>query len=90
MRRRLFLKVYLTLIAALAIVAVASAAFVRLGDHEMSRGLAGQRDRFLAAMLPPGDGPAALRLVLERLGRAFEADITVFDTQRRPIASVGR
>lgn len=86
----LFLKVYVTLLAALAIVAVASAAFVRFGDDEMDRGWAARRDAFVAAMLPAGDSPGDLDLVLSRLGRALDADITVFDAAGRPIASVGR
>jgi two-component system OmpR family sensor kinase len=90
MRSSLFLKVYLTLLAALAVVAIASAAFVRLGDDEMDRGWAARRDAFVAAMLPPGDSAGELDLVLSRLGRALDADITVFDAEGRAIASVGR
>jgi len=89
-RNRLFFKVYATLLAALAIVAVASAAFVRFGDDEMNRGWAARREAFLAAMLAAGDDPAELDRVLSRLGRALDADITVYDEEGRPIASVGR
>ena len=53
MGRSLFLKIYVTLLAALAVVAVASAVFVRFGDDEMDRGWAARRDAFVTAMLPP-------------------------------------
>jgi len=89
-RSRLFLKVYATLLAALAVVAIASAAFVRFGDDEMDRGWAARREAFVAAMLPAGDSAGDLDLVLSRLGRALDADITVYDAARRPIASVGQ
>ncbi len=88
-RNSLFAKVYLTLLAALAIVAIASAAFIFLGDDDMERGWTGRRDAFLAAIIPAGGDPAELMGVLRGLARAFDADITVYDANKRPIASVG-
>lgn len=90
MRSRLFLKVYATLVAAIAVVALLGALVVRLGQDDDERGWAGRRDGFLAAMLPEASDPAALRLVLGRLGQAFGADITVFDASGRGIASTGK
>jgi signal transduction histidine kinase len=89
-RNSLFLKIYVTLLGALAIVAVASAAFVRFGDDEMDRGWAARQQAFVAALLPAGDDPGDLDLVLSRLGRALDADITVYDAAGRKIAGVGR
>jgi signal transduction histidine kinase len=89
MRGTLFLKVYVTLIAALVIVALTSALLVRLSQDD-EFGWAGQRDSFLAAMLPAAGDPASQRLVLERLRDAFGADITVFAPTGAPVASIGR
>lgn len=86
-RNSLFLKIYATLLAALAIVAFASAAFWWVGQSREEEGWRGRRDRFIAAMLPPADGPAELRPTLERLGRAFDAEIAVYAPDGRLIAA---
>ena len=84
MRSSLFLKVYATLLATLAVVAIASFMFVRMGQDEQDRGWASRRDHFLAAMLPPDADPAALEIVLDRLAAAFDGDIAVFGRRRQP------
>ena len=68
MRSSLFLKVYMTLLAALAVVAVASAAFVRFGDDEIDRGWTSRRDAFVAAMLPAGDSAAEKAEIMRSCG----------------------
>jgi two-component system OmpR family sensor kinase len=90
LRHSLFAKVYLTVIAALAVVALASAGFVGLGNRDMERGWESRRDAFIAAIIPAGDDRQELRAVLHALGRAFEADIAVYDSEGRVIESVGR
>jgi signal transduction histidine kinase len=90
MRSRLFLKVYATLLMTLAVVAIASFMFVRMGQDEQDRGWASRRDHFLAAMLPPDAEPAALDIVLDRLAAAFDGDIAVFGPDGSPIAAAGR
>jgi signal transduction histidine kinase len=89
MRNSLFVKVYLTLLASLVVVALASALFVRLSHDEEDRGWAARRDAFLAAMLPADADMQETRIVLARLGEAFDADITVFTADGGVIASVG-
>ncbi len=89
MRNSLFVKVYLTLLASLVVVALASAIFVRLSHDEEDRGWAARRDAFLAAMLPADADMQETRIVLARLGEAFDADITVFTADGGTIASVG-
>jgi two-component system OmpR family sensor kinase len=89
-RNSLFLKIYATLLAALAIVAFASAAFWWVGQSREEEGWRGRRDRFIAAMLPPADGPVQLRPTLERLGRAFDAEIAVYAPDGRLLAANGR
>lgn len=90
MRNSLFLKVYLTLLASLVVVALASAVFVRLSHDEEDRGWGARRNAFLADMLPADADPGETRIVLERLGRAFDADISVFSADGALIAGVGR
>ena len=89
MRNSLFLKIYLTLLASLVVVALASAAFVRLSHDEEDRGWTARRNAFIAAMLPADADAAETRIVLARLGAAFEADITMFAPNGETIAHVG-
>jgi two-component system OmpR family sensor kinase len=89
-RNSLFLKIYATLLAALAIVAFSSAVFWWVGQSREEEGWRGRRDRFIAAMLPPADGAAQLRPTLERLGRAFDAEIAVYAPDGRLIAANDR
>ncbi|EXL02669.1 sensor histidine kinase [Aquamicrobium defluvii] len=89
MRNSLFVKVYLTLLASLVVVALASAVFVRFSHDEEDRGWAARRDAFLAAMLPANTDEQETRIMLARLGEAFDADITVFTADGGTIASVG-
>ncbi|MCG5486680.1 MAG: HAMP domain-containing histidine kinase [Sinorhizobium meliloti] len=89
MRSRLFLKIYLTLLASLAAVAVASAAFVWLGQGEEESGWQSQRARFVAALIPPDMDNRTVEATIERFSRAFNADIAVFDPRGGLIASAG-
>ncbi|ACP26773.1 sensor protein [Sinorhizobium fredii NGR234] len=90
MRSRLFLKIYLTLLASLAAVAIASAAFVWLGQGEEDVSWQSQRTRFVTALIPPDMDRRSVEATLQRFSRAFDADITVYDPQGRPLASAGR
>ena len=89
MRNSLFLKVYLTLLACLVVVALASALFLRFSHDEEDRGWGARRDAFIAAMLPADASMDETRLVLARLGDAFDADITLFTADGSTLASVG-
>ncbi|MCO5159045.1 MAG: HAMP domain-containing histidine kinase [Aquamicrobium sp.] len=89
MRNSLFLKVYLTLIASLVVVALASAAFVRLSHDEEDRGWGARRDAFVAAMLPANAPLAETRIVVERLAAALDADIALYDASGGLIAGAG-
>ncbi|MDK1492012.1 HAMP domain-containing sensor histidine kinase [Sinorhizobium sp. 7-81] len=90
MRSRLFLKIYLTLLASLAAVAVASAAFVWLGQGEEELSWQSQRARFVTALIPPDMDRRSVEATLERFSRAFDADIAVYDPGGKLIASAGR
>ncbi|CCE97529.1 putative sensor protein [Sinorhizobium fredii HH103] len=90
MRSRLFLKIYLTLLASLAAVAVASAGFVWLGQGEEDLSWQSQRARFVAALIPADMDRRSVEATLERFSRTFDADIAVYDPRGRLIAGAGR
>jgi signal transduction histidine kinase len=89
--RRLYQKIFLTIIASLVVVVLIAGAFWRYGP-ENSRlapviAIAGE----LAALtLPEADAPREeQRRALERIGRRLNLDITLFDSSLSPIASAG-
>lgn len=90
MRNSLFVKIYLTVLASLAVVAIASAIFVRMGQEREHAGWSGRRDAFIAAMLPAGSDPALLQATVQRLSAAVDADISVYGPQGRLLAAAGR
>ncbi|TIY07710.1 MAG: two-component sensor histidine kinase, partial [Mesorhizobium sp.] len=90
MRNSLFVKIYFTVLASLAVVAIASAVFVRMGQEREHVGWSGRRDAFIAAMLPEGADPALLQATVQRLSAAVDADISVYGPQGLLLASAGR
>ena len=90
MRGSLFIKIYLTLLASLAVVAIASAIFVRVSNDREFEGWSGRRDAFIAAMLPVEADPATLQATVAHLSRAFDADITIYAPGGRILALAGR
>jgi two-component system OmpR family sensor kinase len=88
-RGKLFFKVYLTVLATLAAVAVASGVYwrVTLDREDVSWGE--RRDRFVAEMLPPGDDPVFTQTTIERFASAFDADIALYSADRRLLAAAG-
>ncbi|MGE0502976.1 MAG: ATP-binding protein [Rhizobiaceae bacterium] len=89
MRSRLFLKVYLTLMACLAAVALATGVYWRIVSDREETGWMTRRDTFLAAMLPAGAGREASQQMVDRLAQAFDADISLYDAAGGLIASAG-
>ncbi|MGV6875790.1 sensor histidine kinase [Pseudochelatococcus sp. B33] len=89
MRGSLFLKIYLTLLASLVVVALVGAGFLWLSRDDEDRGLYGRRDALLAAMLPADADPAETRIVLKRAADAFDADIALYDADGRLSVAVG-
>lgn len=89
MRKNLFLKIYVTLLAGLVVVALAGAAVMRLSYDGDDSSWHARRDAFLAAMLPAGDDVEASRVVLERLGKALDADIALYDADGTLRTAVG-
>lgn len=89
MRSSLFLKIYLTLLMSLLVVALAAATLLWLSRGEDDRGWMARRDAFIAAMLPAEAEIEETQIVLARLGAALEADITVFAPDGEAVASIG-
>lgn len=89
LRGSLFLKIYMTLLASLAVVAIVSAVFVRFGQDEQDTGWRERRDHFVAAMLPPDAPLAETRLVLERFAAAIEGEVVLIGRDGVPIAGAG-
>jgi signal transduction histidine kinase len=91
--KRLYLRIYLAVLASLAIFAVLAALGWKLG---VERDRAGRDERALIAeviaeILPSADAPPdAQRAALERWQKRSGVDLAVFDAQRRPIAAAGR
>ena len=90
MRSRLFLKVYLTLLASLVAVSVATGLFWRITTDREESGWMARRDRFLIAMLPASDTKTGAQAIVDRLAKAFDADISLYDPTGVLIASAGK
>jgi len=88
MRSRLFLKIYLTILGSIAILAITGIAALALllGGTE-DRNFAGERAALIAAALLPEDADAvALQATLERLGAASGAALSVQDAAGATLA----
>ena len=91
--RRLYLKIYIAVLASLAIFALLAAigwkvAFDRERAGSDERALIGE---LVSELLPASDAPEPLqRAALERWQKRSGVDLALFDAQRRPIASAGR
>jgi len=91
--KRLYLRIYLSMIASLAIFALIAAlgwkfAFDREHASRDERALVAE---VVAALLPPADAPPeAQRAVLERWHARTGVDVALFDARRAPIAAAGR
>jgi two-component system OmpR family sensor kinase len=86
---RLFFKVYLTLLACLTAVAIASGAYwsaaTNLDDIDWDE----RRDRLVEALLPTGDDPAIVDAMLTRFAAGVGADVALYTASGRPIAAAG-
>lgn len=91
--RRLYLRIYVAVLASLAIFALLAAigwkfAFERERAGSDERALIGE---LVAELLPASDAPEPMqRAALERWQQRSGVDLALFDAQRRPIASAGR
>lgn len=88
---RLFLKVYLTVIGTLLLAALVTAAVWRAGpEMETARGAFELASGVAAAALAdPGSPPASQQKAVDRLARLLKADLALYDSHERLIASSG-
>lgn len=87
---RLFLKIYLTVLGCLALVVVTLSALAFLGRLDANRGPLEQGVSKLASSVLSADVPLPQRqAMLDRLSRAFDADIAIFDAQGRFVQGAG-
>ena len=89
-RRRLFWRVYLTLLVSLVMVAVIMAGLWRAFGNTPWERFGALRIHLANSLLPPRNVmPSVLTGTIERLGHDIGADITVFNTDGQPLASYG-
>ncbi|MGE3308240.1 MAG: HAMP domain-containing protein, partial [Rhizobiaceae bacterium] len=89
MRSRLFWKVYLTLLASLVAVALATGLFWSVLSDRDEDGWTSRRDMFLATMLPANETAEQANTTVARLATALDADISVYAASGDLIASAG-
>lgn len=89
---RLFLKIYLTIIASLLAVVLVAGAVWRFGsDQSFGTGAFEIAGEMAAAVLPPASAPPTEQgEVLQRLSKRLKIDLGLFDADGRPIAGAGR
>jgi signal transduction histidine kinase len=90
--KRLYQKIYLTIIAILLLVVLVAGAVWRLGGDRMPVAQAFEMaGELAAAALPPADAPRAVQQqAIERLAQKLKIDLALYDSSLAPIASFGR
>ena len=90
--RRLYQKIYLTIIASLLLVVLVAGLVWRFGGDRMPVAQAFEMaGELAAAALPPADAPAAAQQhAVERLARMLHIDLALFDASLHPLAAFGR
>jgi signal transduction histidine kinase len=90
--RRLYQKIYLTIVATLLLVVLIAGVLWRIGSAGAPFGQALEMAGELAGTaLPPADAPREMQQeALDHLGRQIHADLALFDSELRPIAFTGR
>lgn len=88
----LFLRIYLSFLGGVAVLALAGAAAAVLAFHggrDDDRGLLSRREEIAAAILPPSGDPAEIQALLRRLGAATGAEWSLTDARGDLIAASG-
>jgi signal transduction histidine kinase len=90
--RRLYQKIYVTIIASLLLVVLVAGTIWRMGADRVPTAQAFEMaGELAAAALPSADAPAATQQqAVDRLARRLHLDIALFDPARAPIAASGR
>lgn len=89
--RRLYQKIYLTIVASLVLVVLVAGAIWRLGAENTPAAQAFEMaGELVAALLPPATAPRAEQeLALAALAARLRTDVALFDADRAPIAAWG-
>jgi signal transduction histidine kinase len=90
--RRLYQKIYLTIIASLILVVLVAGAIWRFGAEYSPANQAFEiAGEVAAAVLPPADAPpSAQQQAIDRIAARLGGDIGLFDDRLTPIAAAGR
>jgi signal transduction histidine kinase len=89
--RRLYQKIYLTIVASLVLVVMVMGAIWRMGAENTPAAQAFEiASELVALLLPPANAPkASQQIVIDRLAKQVGADVTLFDSARERVASSG-
>lgn len=87
---RLFVKIYLTVLACLAAAAITSGIYWGRAIEDGQAGWRERRDLFIEQMLPASDSAELSRDIINRFARALSADISVYSPDRQLLISAGR
>ncbi|MFK5977292.1 MAG: HAMP domain-containing sensor histidine kinase [Rhizobiaceae bacterium] len=91
MKRRLYIQIYVTIIASLVLVVILSGLMWNFfGRDQFSRGVVEMAGQLTQLTLPPSGAPIEDQVrAVERLGKQLEIDVSLYDAQKRFIARFG-
>ncbi|MBL4892098.1 MAG: HAMP domain-containing histidine kinase [Rhizobiaceae bacterium] len=91
MKRRLYLQIYVTIIASLVLVVILSGLMWSFfGRDQFNRGMVETIGQLTQLTLSPTGAPLDDQVkAVERLGKQLDIDVSLYDTQRRFIAGFG-
>jgi signal transduction histidine kinase len=88
-RSRLYLKIYLTVLGSLALVVATLSMLAMMGRLDTRGPFEERIDRFATVMLAENIDGAERQRMLDRLSRALDADIAIFDKQGKFVQGAG-
>jgi signal transduction histidine kinase len=88
-RSRLYLKIYLTVIGSLALVVMTLTALAMMGRLDTKGEFEDRLDKFASVMLTENMTDEQRQHMLDRLAKALDADLGIFDTSGRFLQGAG-
>ena len=88
-RSRLYLQIYLTLLASLALVALTLSMLAMLGRFDTKGPFEERVERFATAMFEPEMTRGERQAMIERLSKGLDADVAIFDRQGKFLQGAG-
>lgn len=89
-RSRLYIKMYLTVLCGLLLVAMSLGTFAMLADDDEEHGFSGKVDRFAGALLSADMTSQQRQDMLDRLARGLNADVAIFDRNDNFVQGAGK